>query len=406
MRSAAACAPVRAILACAWLGSCAGAGTISARPGAGGDEGTERDAGPPPVSSSDAEIVDHDAASGGGGGGGSNAGAATGQPDGGAAGDAVAGGGATGHLPAVIVDSDMGPDVDDAGALAILHVLADRGEVQLLAVMISTTGPTGTPAIGFVDAVDTYYGRPDLPIGLWKGDPFLLFTKYTADIAANPTQFPHDLGSSRDDVPEAAALYRRILAGMPDASVTIVGLGPMNNLKRLLETTADASSPLNGRDLVARKVVRLVQMGGEYPSGREFNFYQQPAGGTTQAAVDGWPTPIVFSGFEIGVTILTGASLARTPENNPVRRAYELFLGGVGAMRYSWDLTAAYVAVRGAATFWDLETMGRNVISADGSNTWQATSDAQQAYLKAREQPSSIVQVFDDLMAQPPTAKR
>jgi hypothetical protein len=51
--------------------------------------------------------------------------------------------------PRIIFDTDMGPDVDDAGALAVV---------------ISTTGDDGTPAISFIDAVDTYYGRPNLPI--------------------------------------------------------------------------------------------------------------------------------------------------------------------------------------------------------------------------------------------------
>ena len=35
----------------------------------------------------------------------------------------------------IIFDTDIGTDVDDADALAILHVLADRGEAKILATM-------------------------------------------------------------------------------------------------------------------------------------------------------------------------------------------------------------------------------------------------------------------------------
>ena len=37
----------------------------------------------------------------------------------------------------VIFDTDMGPDYDDVGALALLHALADSGEVRILATVSS-----------------------------------------------------------------------------------------------------------------------------------------------------------------------------------------------------------------------------------------------------------------------------
>ena len=39
----------------------------------------------------------------------------------------------SGKAVRVIFDTDIGTDVDDAGALAILHVMADRGEAKILA---------------------------------------------------------------------------------------------------------------------------------------------------------------------------------------------------------------------------------------------------------------------------------
>src|SRR5690606_28333393 len=66
----------------------------------------------------------------------------------------------------IILDTDLGPDSDDAGALAMLHTLESMGEARTLAVLCSTRNPWCAPA---ADAINTYYGRPDVPIGTLKG---------------------------------------------------------------------------------------------------------------------------------------------------------------------------------------------------------------------------------------------
>src|ERR1700753_893138 len=63
----------------------------------------------------------------------------------------------------VIFDTDMGNDVDDALALAMLHAFASRGEAKLLAVTISKDNPW---AAEYVRLVDEYYGRPAIPVGI------------------------------------------------------------------------------------------------------------------------------------------------------------------------------------------------------------------------------------------------
>src|SRR5271169_4772640 len=66
----------------------------------------------------------------------------------------------------VIFDTDMGNDVDDALALAELHAFESRGEAHLLAVTI-TKDNQWAPV--FVDLLNTFYGRPNIPIGIVKG---------------------------------------------------------------------------------------------------------------------------------------------------------------------------------------------------------------------------------------------
>jgi hypothetical protein len=66
----------------------------------------------------------------------------------------------------LIFDTDMGNDTDDLMALCMIHTLQSRGAVDLLAVTITKDHPQ---AAAFVDAVNTFYGRPDIPVGVVKG---------------------------------------------------------------------------------------------------------------------------------------------------------------------------------------------------------------------------------------------
>ena len=62
----------------------------------------------------------------------------------------------------VIFDTDMGNDIDDALALAMLHALTDRGECQLIGVTLTNANPAAVP---YVRMINRFYGRADLPVG-------------------------------------------------------------------------------------------------------------------------------------------------------------------------------------------------------------------------------------------------
>lgn len=297
----------------------------------------------------------------------------------------------------VILDTDFAADVDDAGALAVLHALADAGEVEILAVMVSDGGEA--PSHRAVDAINTYYGRPDIPIGVVAGVAPEFGSAYVDALAAD---FPNDIG----EPPAAVDLYREILASRPDDSVTIVSIGYLTNLDALLSSPPDALTDRPGRQLVDDKVRRWVAMGGAYPAsdvhpfGAEFNFVEDAT--ATANAITGWPTGAIFSGWEVGDVILTGAALQdRTPPENPVREAYRLFNGGQN--RQSWDHTAVLVAVRGTAGVFEA-CAGRNLAGAGGSNSWELGGDGPHGFLRLVAPPADVASILDDLMAAPPVA--
>jgi len=115
---------------------------------------------------------------------------------------------ATEPLP-VIFDTDMDSDCDDAGALALLHALADRGEIRILATTVSARHRWSGPC---VDVINTYFGRSDLPIGIPPATPNKQGSRYAEAIAK---EFPHDFPAD-GKWPSAVDVYRRVLAAQAD----------------------------------------------------------------------------------------------------------------------------------------------------------------------------------------------
>ena len=66
----------------------------------------------------------------------------------------------------VIFDTDFGPDYDDVGAITLLHSFADSGWVQILATMASSRHQNAAAAI---NVFNTYFNRPEIPIGVVRG---------------------------------------------------------------------------------------------------------------------------------------------------------------------------------------------------------------------------------------------
>ena len=84
-------------------------------------------------------------------------------------------------IPKIIFDTDMTGDCDDCGALAMLHALADKGEVEILGCIASYGGTPWVP--GCIDAINTYYGRGDLPIGAIHEEYGRIESRYLEAIA-------------------------------------------------------------------------------------------------------------------------------------------------------------------------------------------------------------------------------
>ena len=295
----------------------------------------------------------------------------------------------------IILDTDMGGDCDDVGALFILHGAVERGEANLLATLGCISADAIAPCL---DGMNTWFGRPEIPVGTLKDPGFLAGRSYTSEIAR---RFPHRFPSGKD-YPDATTLYRQVLAKQPDASVVVLAIGPLRNLANLLKSQPDAASPLEGPALIARKVKRLEIMGGTYPPSAnpkeaEWNFKQDPA--AAAAVCSTWPTPVLFNG-EGGATCSGRRVTYEMPEHNPMTMAYRWYPGvGYAGDRLSWDSISAMVAVHGAAPWYKVVSGGVNVTDAStGINTWKTGEDRGHAYLVLQSPKAGVEKALEDMM--------
>ena len=224
--------------------------------------------------------------------------------------------------PRILFDTDMVEDYDDVGALACLHALADEGKCEILAMASCTRDNQSVAAIEIVNA---YYGRPGIPVGCAKelgvvgvpgGNPQRPgHRKFTRLAEAYPHWVKH---LNSNDAPDANDVYRRALAAAPDRSVVFCSVGFLTNVRRLLETKGDRHSPLDGRELVKRKVRVWYVMACRLPKGQEYNAMHD--GPSAQIAFARWPTPIVVSDWALGRHIYSGRTVAERayPYPNPV----------------------------------------------------------------------------------------
>ncbi|HZS55408.1 MAG TPA: nucleoside hydrolase [Bryobacteraceae bacterium] len=299
----------------------------------------------------------------------------------------------------LILDTDIGNDIDDALALATIHALANRAEVQLLAVTISKDNEYCAP---YVDLVNTFYGRPDIPIGVVRHGktperaPMVELPATRRDVRGN-FLYPHRLVSGAQ-APEAVELLTRILNSQPDGSVTIAQIGFSTNLARLLQSHA-------GRELIQRKVKVLCLMAGNFAKPQpEFNVYTDPE--SAAFVFRNWPTPMIFSGFEIGLAIRFPYRVLDTDfryaQHHPIVDAFKIYVPKP-ENHPTWDATAVVEAIRPDAGYFTLSAPGVVAVGPKSTTVFTPDQHGRCRYLIANlEQTVRVQQLLVDLVSEPP----
>lgn len=260
-------------------------------------------------------------------------------------------------IPLVILDTDIGSSADDLFALEMLYRYEEEGRCKLLGVVVNREGEE---CAAVADVMNTYFGHADVPIGLVRkgiSNPpvwidYKALPTYTTDDAQ--PMFRRTV-SDYASLPDGHELYRRLLAGQPDHSVSICSVGFVTALAALLTSEGDDISPLSGVELVRRKVKCLYMMGGVFGESVEpdFNFAQGLAFAQTFFRL--WPkeVDIVFSPMEVGQEVEYKPEQVISDidwtDVHPIKQVYMTCNCNTG--QKMWDPMAVIHAVEGDAAF-------------------------------------------------------
>jgi inosine-uridine nucleoside N-ribohydrolase len=267
-------------------------------------------------------------------------------------------------IPKIILDTDIGGDCDDAGALALLQEANRKGNARLLAVTLSTPRPY---TAGCTDAINRWYGNV-VPIGQTSvcppGDDGKDYKRSYGKAVAE--RYPNAYGNTppKDD---AVRVLRRVLSEQADGGITIVVIGYFTNIARLLESQPDDISSLDGKTLFDKRVEKLVVAAGDFSKPEaECNIAVDIE--AARFVLSNCNKPIVFCTAEAGRQVMTGKPLIDRGDGNPVAFAYDFCVHGD---RYSWDPITAFYAVFGTEDILSLTPSGIVSVNEVGISTFR-----------------------------------
>jgi inosine-uridine nucleoside N-ribohydrolase len=308
----------------------------------------------------------------------------------------------------VIFDTDMGNDVDDVLAIDMLYKYADQQKIHFLGVLSTKYNTYSVP---FIHLLNEWYGYETLPVGTVEngadseGDSRNYAEAVWLMQKDGKQLFNHPDTSGKYH--EATRLYRKLLAKQKDSSIVIVSVGFSTNIARLLASPADDLSPLNGKELVAKKVKLLSVMAGNFNGQNlpEYNVVKDiPA---AQQAFSNWPGVIVFTPFELGIRVNYPAVSIENDftwaNPHPLVEAYKYYLD-MPYDRPSWDLLSVLYAVEGEQYF-EKSVAGTVTVNDKGITTFQADPNGLHYYLNASdEQTDAMLTAIKNLVTQKPKA--
>lgn len=293
--------------------------------------------------------------------------------------------------PKYIIDTDIGPDCDDAAALALAMLYARQYGAEILAIMHCTSSPWG---VGAVRAIADSYAMPDIEVGTLKAEGFLTgeaFELYNRTLALG-------IPAERRQAGDALKMYRKILSRQSDNGVVIIAIGPLRNIANLLRSGKDEYSELNGAALVRKKVSRLVLMAGDFtPNGNAVEWNIEMDIDAARFVAANWPSEMIYCGFEVGKKVVILRDTEPMAKTNPVRIAYNLHSGNLG--RCSWAPCTVQWAMSEQRNLYTCSAAGIITLDAQGRTIYKPAHDGRHRYISLTDaNVKSVVSSLENLL--------
>ena len=306
----------------------------------------------------------------------------------------------------LIIDTDLGFDVDDVGALAVANHLQDIGLCRLLAVVHNTGFVKG---IGGVDVINNFYGRGSngthLDLGAYTG-------AWGSSAAAQRAQdrytsileqrYPSAVQTYREVAP-AVEVYSRVLAAADDHSVVIASIGELTNLRDVLKANAT---------LFNQKVKAVHYMDGSYNFGcgdskgsgwSPWLGSTQDCDGAAQYVQDHVAHGVMQTYSLNGGNVLCGSRFQAGCGQGPVKDAYQIWTNR--GSRPSWDLITVYLAVRGVESLYSSAVAGVDRVDYHGAETFDTSVGTRfkeyQVWIDGSRS-GDVTRILDDLICAAP----
>lgn len=287
----------------------------------------------------------------------------------------------------VIFDSDLGNQIEDALALALLYGFDGKNEARVVALSVSKSN---LKSAALCEVIGRFYGGAvsgafaavgrTLPVGMADNgkmpeDTPMLTAPLQKKNAAGALAYGHGI-QKLTDTAEVPALVRNALTSQYDQNCVVVCAGPATNLAALL-------SLANIKDLIATKSRYLVMSGGRFGDGAPDLNTQTDVAAARRVLAE-WPTPVYVVGREVGEQLpFPGASIEKdfawTPDH-PVVDAYKAYR----AMPYdapATDVAAVLYAIKPQEGYFKVSEPGTITVRDDGSTLFSASAQGRHRYL-------------------------
>ena len=274
----------------------------------------------------------------------------------------------------IIYDDDCGSDGDCNYTLSALHHWIDLGQVNVLAYLANSGNNYSAPIF---QIYENYWNHTGVPIGTYLGSNVVSGNTSTWTSGLT-TQF--DAGDSYLNYSNCVTVYRQALANAAVSSVVMVSTGFLGCMAGLMQSSGDGISSLTGSQLIQAKVTAMYLLGGDYPTGAEFNMQSDPVDANYVFAhwtsQNGYP-PIYLNGYTPGSTLSVGRNALFTNADPSI---YVQGLS-VSASRPGWDILSVYQAIFGRSAF-TVSANGTNTVNAStGANSWSSGTASGHYYL-------------------------
>lgn len=280
----------------------------------------------------------------------------------------------------VILDTDLGNDSDDIGAIAIMCNLYKEEKINIEAVTVSNS--MIDPYLA-TDILLSYYGV-NVPLG--KCDTFLSEDPQHGTYARALRFIYKSKLEGTEPLSAVKVLRKALLKG----NITLITIGPLTNISNLLNSEPDEISPLNGSELFNKSVKEMYIMGGSFTIDfAEWNIKEDIS--SAMNVINNTNCYKTFIPFEVGLKVKTGRNFLNDL-NTPMGKGY--YIHNIGA-RESWDPITVYNALVKEN---EASEMGKIRVLEDGRTVYTKDQNGKDKYILDTFDQEELTENLEELM--------